>query len=93
MQSLSGTGNVSNTPIKTIAATGLYLVDVRNMVFTTGQLHVTRNGVSLNVAGTTKPVPARFEIGDVIGYFVSNNTSAWAFDFELYDLSSTPEIG
>lgn len=93
MQSISGTGNVASTPIKTVATTGLYLVNTPNLALPSGQLHITCNGVSLSgVSGSPKPVPARLAAGDVLEYNVTNSTGPWSFDFELYDLSATPEI-
>ena len=93
MQSISGTGNVASTPIKTVPTTGIYLLQMRNTVFASGGASVTCNGVTLISTPSQKPVPARLTAGDVLQYTVGNASSPWSFDFELYDLSATPEIG
>ncbi len=96
MQSISGSGNVAATPLKTVPTAGLYVVKLQNTSFTSGGASVVCNGQS--VTSTTpgsdpKPVLLRLAAGEVFQYsVVFNNGSPWSFDFELYDLTSLPEI-
>ena len=98
MQSISGSGNAASTPIKTITVAGPHLLLVRNPAITSGGISVAVNGVQVSNASAINPrpaiVPVALEAGDAITYSVGyNNGSPWSFDFELFDLTATAEIG
>lgn len=97
MQSKSGTGNVAATPLKTIATSGPYLLQLLPTTHTAGGISIGKAGAAQILSGVSlAPSPlvlVHLVVGDVIEYSVGfTGGAAWAFDFVLFDLSATPEI-